>query len=454
MAKNVLVVLAALGVLPLAGCLFGGNDGDEDYVGKTHEFTLIVHDSSSDTIPIYTANNNSSTINVFAITFKENSDDPQTVPGPEIRVQEGDTVILRVMNNNQFTHTLHLHGDPGKVAWESDGVDYLTQFPIMNGEEYVYTFEDLEAGTFWYHCHVDGSHHIDFGMYGAFIVEERDPDIKFDRDYTIMLDEWDNCHVHGNQEPVKQTQMSPDTAEQSDCYYRFVLDYLAQNQVFLQAGQAVNNTAPPPQETCDALRALPEDNPQAKAIKQSLLTGSGCESHGHANPPYQEARLWWYVTHPVYNPEYNSFLINGKAFPDTPVFPVREGETVKFRIINAGNEVHTWHPHGHTMVITHKDGYQLPAPYKADTLLIGPGERYDYVMEMDNPGIWMIHDQMGQYAVNDNVHPGGMVTCFPYDGFEGIDAFAMERSIDCNYAAVKILESRGAHEHPTEHTAH
>ena len=442
MAKTALLVAALFGALAVAGCT-GANDGD--YTPVTHEFTFVVHDSTSDVIPIYTANDNTS-INVFAITFKENADDPQRMPGPEIRVKEGDTVILNVLNLNGLVHTLHLHGDPGVVEWGMDGVDYLTQFPIAQGDQFTYRFEDLESGTFWYHCHVDGSHHIDFGMYGAFIVEERDPSISFDRDYVVMLDEYDNCHVHGNTEPVDQTQLSPDTQAQTDCYYRFVLDYLAQNQVFVQSGQQLNGTTPP--EVCDQLRGLPEDTPQARQIKSQLLTGSGCDSHGHANPPYQEQRMWWYVTHPVYNPTYNSFLINGKAFPDTPVFPVREGETVRFRLINAGNFLHTWHPHGHTMLITHKDGYELPAPYKADTLAIAPGERYDYVMEMDNPGIWMIHDQMGQYAANDNVHPGGMITCFPYDGFEGIDAFAMERALDCHTAGVAILEaSGGTHEH-------
>ncbi len=78
-----------------------------------------------------------------------------------------------------------------------------------------------------------------------------------------------------------------------------------------------------------------------------------------------------------------------------------------------------------------------------DTLSIAPGERYDYIMEMDNPGIWMVHDQMGQSTMNDDVHPGGMMACFAYDGFEGLDAFAMERSLDCSTEAVKILEAHG-----------
>ena len=159
----------------------------------------------------------------------------------------------------------------------------------------------------------------------------------------------------------------------------------------------------------------------------------------------QTPRQWWFETHALYNPTYNTFVINGKAFPDSPVFPVREGETVRFRLINAGNELHTWHPHGHTMLVTHKDGYALPAPYKADTLSIAPGERYDFLVTMDNPGLWMVHDQMGQYTANDNVHPGGMMACIAYDGFHGTDAFAMKRALDCNTAGMAIYGSGHHH---------
>ncbi|MEA3165580.1 MAG: hypothetical protein QOJ26_446, partial [Thermoplasmata archaeon] len=427
MRAFVSLVFLTVAIIALGGCMTGGKG--RDYVPVTHEFNLAVHPGMSDTIELYTQNDNSSA-NVFAITFQEDTAEPQRVPGPEIRVKEGDTVIIHLLNLNGLTHTLHLHG--GLVPWEQDGVDYLTQFPLTNGQEYTYTFRDLKAGTYWYHCHVDGAHHIDFGMYGAFIVEEVNPPVDYDRDYVVFLDEWDNCHVHGNTEPILQTQMSPDSMATSDCYYRFVLDYLAQNQVFQQAGKAVNGTSGGNnQAVCDSLMQLPEDTPQQRALKASLMQGTGCSSHAHGDPPvYQAERAWWFETMPVYNPEYNSFLINGHAFPDTPVFPVREGEVVRFRIINAGNEVHTWHPHGHTMEVITKDGYPLAGgAQKMDTLAIAPGERYDYVMKMDNPGLWMIHDQMGQYAVNDNVHPGGMVACFAYDGFEGVDAFAMTRAL-------------------------
>jgi manganese oxidase len=467
MAKNLLLALVLLGILPLGGCMDLFDDGKDTYEAKTHEFDLFIEPTTNGVIGLYPHNDNS-TQNVVAITFKANPDDAQAVPGPEIRVMEGDTVIIHVQNPNALSHTIHLHG--GLIPWEEDGVDYLTQFPIRVGEDHTYTYRNLKAGTYWYHCHVDGAHHIDFGMYGALIVEERHPAIKYDRDYVVFLDEFDSCHVHGNTDPVGTAQptnatnpvgggqeRSADYQAQSDCYYRFLQDNLAQNQLVTQAGQSVNQTVSPtgaPDAYCPSVIMAFENVPEP--ARSNGLVAAGCappHSHG-TTPPQQDPRQWWYETHPLYNPTYNTFVINGKAFPDTPVFPVKEGETVRFRIINAGNFVHTWHPHGHTMQVVTKDGYPLAGgPQSMDTLSIAPGERYDYVMEMDNPGLWMIHDQMGQYTVNDNVHPGGMMACFaydgfPYDGVSDIDAFAMETALDCNHAAVAILEARGSHQHP------
>ncbi len=455
MAKNAFLLAAVLlGAIPLGGCmdLLGG--GDSKPTPRTWEFDLFVEQTTSSVIGLYPRNDNS-TQGVVAITFKQTPDEEQRVPGPEIRVMEGDTVIIHLQNPNALSHTIHLHG--GLVPWEQDGVDYLTQFPIRQGEEHTYTYRDLKAGTYWYHCHVDGAHHIDFGMYGALIVEERKPPVHSDREYVVFLDEFDSCHVHGNTDPVSTPtnnnsgqESSADYQGQSDCYYRFLQDNLAQNQAITQTGQTVNSTVPDPAKDtyCPAMLQAFADVPEP--ARSNALTAAGClPAHSHGTtPPQQTPRQWWYETHPLYNPTYNTFVINGKAFPDTPVFPVREGETVRFRLINAGNLVHTWHPHGHTMQVITKDGYPLAGgPQGMDTLAIAPGERYDYIMEMDNPGLWMIHDQMGQFAVNDNVHPGGMMACFAYDGFRGIDAFAMQTSRDCNTAAVAILNAQGGHQH-------
>ena len=150
--------LLALGIfltVPMAGCMdvFGGG-GEEP---RTHEFTLVVN-SGTGRIPLYTMNDGVSQMEVAAIGFTAIGQDELKVPNPEIRVKEGDTVILHIENNHAMAHTLHLHG--GLIPWEMDGVPFLNQMPIHSGESFTYVFEDMKAGTYFYHCHVDVAHHM------------------------------------------------------------------------------------------------------------------------------------------------------------------------------------------------------------------------------------------------------------------------------------------------------
>jgi manganese oxidase len=438
-----LLSAALMAFLLLGGCAANTEDARERAQPRTRHFELVVTSEMSGTIELYEMNNGNYS-RVVAIPFQSPDQEAPAVPGPEIRVTEGDTVVVTIRNENALPHTFHLHG--GLVPWEMDGVDYLTQMPILPGEEFTYTFEAMKAGTYWYHCHVDGAHHIDLGMYGAFIVEEREPPVKADREFVILLDEMDNCHVHGNTEPV-----NPQTSEQSgaffqknSCAQRFLQDWLAQNQ----AGNVVGGTASPYTNSTICPQLVPQagDPPEVQAAKQQAARALGCAgAHGHGNPPmWQTPKRWWPETMPVYVPSYNTFLMNGKAFPDTPVIAVKQGETLRLRIINAGNQWHAIHPHGHTMDVLYRDGYPLgTASFKADTLTVGPGERYDVFLRLDNPGLWMIHDQNGIATMNDDQHPGGMMTCIAYDGFRGVDAFAMTRALDCNNRAMELFGHEG-----------
>jgi FtsP/CotA-like multicopper oxidase with cupredoxin domain len=438
-----IAVSAGLILVALGGCTGAPSSSSDQGVPVTHHFRLVVSSGTSTSVELYELNNGNYS-KVVMVPFKADDGDPPSIPGPEIRVMEGDTVILTVENNNQLSHTFHLHG--GLVPWEDDGADYFSQIPIMPGESYTYTFPDLKAGTYWYHCHADGAHHIDLGMYGAFIVEERHPVVHADREFTLILDEVDNCHVHGNTEPVdpKTSEQSGAVLQKQECLDRVIQDYLAQNRV---TTAAAGTLSPYTNSTiCPQLTDQPGDPAEVQTAKAQARSSLGCGgAHDHATPPpEQNKRIWWPETMPVYAPVYNTYLINGKAFPDTPVLPVKEGEAVRIRLINAGNELHDFHIHGHNFLVFERDGYPLASPYTVDTLSIGPGERYDLLMQANNPGIWMVHDQNGLDMMNDNQSPGGMMTCLAYDGFHGIKAFEMKRALDCKDAALMIL---GGHMH-------
>lgn len=110
-----------------------------------------------------------------------------TLPGQEIRVQEGDEVVLRVKNHLEVPTALHLHGFP--VPNEMDGVPGVTQNAIMPGEEFVYEYSASVPGTYWYHSHQNGSEQVDKGLYGVFIVEPKDKK-GYQVDEVIIIDEW------------------------------------------------------------------------------------------------------------------------------------------------------------------------------------------------------------------------------------------------------------------------
>jgi FtsP/CotA-like multicopper oxidase with cupredoxin domain len=109
------------------------------------------------------------------------------VPGPEIRVRQGQRIRVRVSNALAEDTTVHWHGL--RVPNPVDGVPYLTQVPIAPGKDYVYEFAPPDAGTYWYHSHTNTAEQIGRGLYGPLIVDEAEP-IRVDRDVTWVLDDW------------------------------------------------------------------------------------------------------------------------------------------------------------------------------------------------------------------------------------------------------------------------
>ena len=111
------------------------------------------------------------------------------MPGPEIRVREGDQVRVTLRNDLPVPTTIHWHGV--NVPPAMDGPPGLNQAPVVPGGEFVYDFVAKPAGSRWYHSHADPTVQVPLGLYGAFIVEPRIPVQTYDRDYTYFLAEWD-----------------------------------------------------------------------------------------------------------------------------------------------------------------------------------------------------------------------------------------------------------------------
>ncbi len=109
------------------------------------------------------------------------------VPGPELRVRQGERLRAVLENGLDEQTTIHWHGV--RVPNAMDGVPHLTQAPVEPGQSFVYDFVAQDAGTFWYHPHQRSFEQVGRGLYGPLIIEEAEP-IKVDRDVTWMLDDW------------------------------------------------------------------------------------------------------------------------------------------------------------------------------------------------------------------------------------------------------------------------
>lgn len=111
-----------------------------------------------------------------------------TVPGPELRLRQGERLRVTVENRLDEGTTVHWHGI--RLPNAMDGVPHLTQKPIAaNGGKFLYEFNVPDAGTYWYHPHQRSFEQVGRGLYGALIVEELEPP-QVDRDITWVLDDW------------------------------------------------------------------------------------------------------------------------------------------------------------------------------------------------------------------------------------------------------------------------
>jgi len=94
----------------------------------------------------------------------------------------------------------------------------------------------------------------------------------------------------------------------------------------------------------------------------------------------------------ISNDQLGGFTINGRQFPATAPIVASRGERILVRFMNEGVMTHPWHVHGVHYQVVARDGYPLgSAAFRCDTLGVNPGERYDVVIDCDNPGTWAFH---------------------------------------------------------------
>ena len=111
------------------------------------------------------------------------------VPGPTVRVREGDRVRITHLNASDHPHSLHFHGiHPGSM----DGVFDIRSGMVPPGGQYTYEFDAEPFGLHLYHCHTAPlAKHIAKGLYGAFIVDPKVGRPKADHEFIMVMSGYD-----------------------------------------------------------------------------------------------------------------------------------------------------------------------------------------------------------------------------------------------------------------------
>lgn len=252
------------------------------------------------------------------------------VPGPEVRVQAGEVLRVPLRNLLPDATTIHWHGIA--LRNDMDGVPGLTQPPIASGTEFVYEFAVPDPGTYFFHPH--SGTQLDRGLYAPLVVDDPAEPGAYDREWTILLDDW-----------TDGVGPSPDEVLES-----------------LRAGMAGGMEEPGEGEMggtegMEGMEGMEE--PEERSDPLGTDTGD--------------------VRYPLY-------LLNGRPPADPATFRARPGERIRLRIINAGSDTaFRVALGGHRLTVTHTDGFPME-PVTVDAILLGMGERYDALVTVADAG--------------------------------------------------------------------
>lgn len=354
-------------------------------------------------------------------------------PGPTIEAIRGDLVEVTLVNAAVPEGiTLHWHGVD--VPNAEDGVAGVTQDAVPVGGRHVYRFEVEDAGTYWYHSHQVSHEQVRGGLFGVLIVREPGPAdwSTGPQDVVVPVHTYDGrLTVEGAAgrrdleaqpgEAVRARILNTDNGPlrvsvtgapflvvavdgrdlvgptliegrsvQVPAGGRYDLSFVVppsgsvrlqpglDSSTFVSIGPAGAAVAPAEMDLplVDLLGygepdALPFD-PERADIRFDYVIDQ--------RPGFVRGRpgLWW--------------TVNGRMFPDVPMFAVDEGDVVRMTVANNSGALHPMHLHGHHVVVLSHNG--IPAagsPWWVDSLDVPPGETYEIAFLADNPGVWMDH---------------------------------------------------------------
>lgn len=397
------------------------------------------------------------------------------LPGPEIRVTEGELVEATLRNRDiDDGVTLHWHGVD--VPNGEDGVAGVTQDAVLPRGEFVSRFVAETAGTYWYHTHQVSSEGVRRGLYGMLVVEPPGG-VAEPLDLAVPVHTIGGAVLLGGDDGEQAQEVEPGTAvrlrvantdrtplrvavggalfrvvavdgrdlaggrevtgeavrlgagaradlvfEMPDAEVRLGVDASDDSALVFRPAAG----AAPAEAQVPAADASAGADAEASALAPADLPELDLLDYGEpsATPPGEAPAEFGEVTATAElvldrmprfvggAPNY-AYTVNGRVFPHIEPIEVDQGDVVRLTIANRGFEVHPMHVHGHHVLVLSRDGEPARgAPLWLDTVDVRPGEVWEVLLVADNPGIWMDHCHDLEHAA------GGMMMSLAYRGVE------------------------------------
>ncbi len=287
-----------------------------------------------------------------------------TIPGPVVRLREGEEAIIRVTNHLDEDSSIHWHGLI--LPYKMDGVPGLSYEGIRSGETFEYRFPVKQNGTYWYHSHSGLQEQT--GVYGPLVVDARESEpFQYDRDYVVILSDWTFMEPHRLMSKLKKM------ADYSNFQQRTGKEFLHDVR---QGGLR---------------RTLKE---RRRWNRMRMMPTDIADVTGH----------------------HYTYLMNGLAPADNWTGRFKAGETIRLRFINAAAMTYfDIRIPGVKLTVVQADGQNV-RPVEFDEFRISVAETFDVLVTLDDDRAYTIFaetmDRSG-FARGTLAPRAGMVAAIP-----------------------------------------
>jgi FtsP/CotA-like multicopper oxidase with cupredoxin domain len=350
----------------------------KDESGRTiRQFTLIVEENQK--IPVTYEGHM-----LDAWTFNG------TIPGPTIRVTEGDLVRIRVINSNENSnpHSLHTHS----IHYaKNDGVS-MGGYPggaISPGRSFTYEFVAQPYGVYPYHCHVDPiADHINRGLYGMMIIDPLEPRPQM-TEMAMLLNGYDlDLDLEG------PTKIPPaalfQTIEDSN-----MTEDMTENETSTEANMTEDMTENETSTEANMTEDMTENETSTEA--NTTLVSSDMESADTEDSGEDESSE---VDDGGEDRVNEIYTVNGKAF-DYMMNPIvlNTGKPYRIFLVNMleFDLVNSFHLHG-AMFNYYTAGTDETADYNTDIVTLSQGDRGIMEFTYAYPGTYMFHAHQTEFT--------------------------------------------------------